>query len=602
MVLLAACGGTAAPSATASATRRAAGSAVVQAPPTGAGPSTVTILQTAAPSPDFNPLTATSAYNTDIDGLIYQGLLSLNSQLGYVPGMATYQIGGNGRQITFHLKPGIRFQDGTPLTAQDVAATFAFIFNPNYRGPLLSDFTALKGGQAYANRLDALITEATPPQGGGAPKLTHSQFEVQAQALYRTWLAGGAIQTPNASTVVFNLDSAYAPILQYIGLTGIEEARQLDALTTPTEIANAGTAGFSTHPVGTGPYAFVKYVNGQYTELKAFPGYWQGAPKVQHVIFRVGSQSQAVGLLQKGAVDAVGFQSSQINPQEAPRLAKIPGVQGWSYPQLGYQFLVLNMLQARFDDVRVRQAFEYAIDRRGIVQKLLDGHGTVVNSPFSPASWANPAGVAHLYPYDPAKARALLAEAGWTMHNGVLTKGGQTLAFTLDYPGGSSNPIRQASAPLIQANLDAVGMKVTLQAMSFSTLVGTLLNKSTSTATRYDAALLGWTSNIDPDITGIWGASDLYNLGHWNAQTAGSTALYEESQTLTQEGAGTFDQAERQKIYQQLGTLYAQNLPWIFLYSQNDQAYVTARFQGMVKDARGPLFEGTAQNWTLSAP
>ncbi len=562
------------------------------------GPSTVTIFQTTAPSTDFNPLIVSSAYNTDIDGLIYDDLLSLNSNLGYVPWMATYDIGNNGKQITFHLQPGIRFQDGTALTSKDVAATFDFIFNPDYPGPLLSDFTALRGGQAYADKLGALIAEATPPKGGGPAQLTHAQFEAKAQPLYKAWLAGGAIQTPNPSTVVFNLDTVYAPILQYVGLTGIEEAGAIDALATPGQVSGAETAGFSTHPVGTGPYAFVKYVNGQYTELKAFPGYWKGAPKVPQVIFKVASQNQEVGLLQKGVVDAVGFQSSQIDPQDGPLLAKVPGVQSWSYPQFGYQFLVLDMLQSRFDDVRVRQAFEYAIDRQGIVRKLLDGQGTVVNSPFSPASWANPRAVANMYPYDPAKARALLKQAGWTMQNGVLTKGGNTLAFTLDYPGGSSNPVRQESAPLIQANLDAVGMKVTLQAVDFNTLVSTLLNKSTSKATDYDAALLGWTNNIDPDVTGIWGASDLYNLGHWSPTTSGSAALYDQSQTLTQQGAGTFDQAQRQQIYQQLARLYATNLPWIYLYSQNDQSYADARFQGMIKDVRGPLFEGTAQNWT----
>jgi peptide/nickel transport system substrate-binding protein len=593
-LLLAACGGTATPATTGTATTGTAATAT-----SSTGPSTVTIMQTTDPNNDFNPLITSSAYDGDIDGLIYDDLLSLDNKLGYVPWMATYDIGNNGKQITFHLKSGIKFQDGTVMTSKDVAATFDFVFNPDYPGPLLSDFTALKGGQTYSDKLNALIAEATPPKGGGAAKLSHTDFETQAQALYKAWLAGGAIQTPDDSTVVFNLDSVYAPIMQYVGLTGIEEAKQIDALNTPDLVANSDKADFSTHPVGTGPYAFVKHQTGQYTELQAFSGYWQGAPKVQQVIFKVADQNQEVGLLQKGVVDAVGFQSSQINPEDTQLLQKIQGVQGWEYPQFGYQFMLVNMLQPRFQDVRVRQAILYAMDRKGIVDKLLAGHGTVMNTPFSPASWAYPSSLNSMYPYDPAKAKQLLQEAGWTMQNGVLTKGSQNLAFTLLYPGGSSNPVRQQSAPLIQANLNAVGMKVTLQALDFNTLVNRLLNKSGASATAYDASLLGWSAAIDPDITGMYGQTDLYNMSHWAPNTVGAS-LYNQSQQLTQQGAATFDQAQRQQIYNQLAQLYATNLPWLYLYSQNQQSFADARFQGMVKDARGPLWEGTAQTWTVS--
>ncbi|HVB10741.1 MAG TPA: ABC transporter substrate-binding protein, partial [Bacillota bacterium] len=281
MLVLTACGGSAAPAAPASAT--ATGSATGAAAKS-AGPSTVTIFQATAPSTDFNPLIVSSAYNTDIDGLIYDNLLSLDSKLGYTPWMASYDIGNNGKQVTFHLQPGIKFQDGTTLTSKDVAATFDFIFNPDFPGPILGRYTALAGGQAYSDKLNALVAQATPPKGGGAAKITHAQFEQQAQPLYQVWLKGGAIQTPDDQTVVFNLDTVYAPILQYVGLTPIESAAQINALTTPDQVANADKADLSTHPMGTGPFSFVKYQNGQFTQLQAFPGYWKGAPKIQQVI------------------------------------------------------------------------------------------------------------------------------------------------------------------------------------------------------------------------------------------------------------------------------------------------------------------------------
>jgi peptide/nickel transport system substrate-binding protein len=593
MLLLTACGGSTAPT-----------TANNGPTPTASGPVTVTIFQTTPPSGDFNPLMSESNYETDIEGLIFDTLLTLDQNLGYQPWMATYAITDNGKTLTYKLKSGIKFQDGNTLTSKDVKATIDFIMNPDYAGPLSSNFSALKGAAQYQDALSKLQAQATPPKNGGAAQLTQDQYEQQAQKLYQDWLSQNAVETPDDSTVIFHMDSVYAPILQYTGLLGIMEASQLAQLNTPDKVKNAAKESVSTNPIGSGPFQFVKYQTGQFTQLKAFKDYWAGAPKFDQIIFKVANQNEEVGLLQKGDVDAVGVGASQIDPQDTDLLKKIPGVQSWEFPQFGIQVMDLNLRQKRFQDYRVRQAMMYAIDRQGIVDQLLAGHGTVMNTFFAPPSWAYPHGnapdgVDGMYPHDPQKAKDLLQQAGWTVQNGVLTNSsGDTMKFTLLYPGGSSNPVRQRSAPIIQQDLNQVGFQVQTQAMDFNQLVNLTNNTSKTTDKSFDATLIGWGFSIDPDPTGLFATSDVYNLAYWNPSAA-PAGVYDKSMQLIQQGVATFDQSQRQQIYRQLGVLFATYLPNLFLYSQNQETFFDARVKGVTQDARGALFQ--VQNWTVSA-
>lgn len=597
MILAAACGGSSTPTTTKTSTSSTTTKTTTTAKPS--GPLTVTVFQTTKPSGDFNPLVSESEYETDIAGEVFDDLLTVNKNLGYIPWMATYNVSNQGKTITFKLKPGIKFQDGNPLTSADVQATFDFIFNPDYPGPLQSNYTALAGAQTYLNALTALQKKATPATKGGKAQITQQQYETQAQKLYKTWESGNAIQTPDSSTVVFNLDQVYAPILNYLGLIGIYEKSQLDTLKTPDEVKNAAKAAISQHPIGTGPFSFVKYQTGQYTELKANPNYWAGAPKFQQLIFRVANQSEEVGLMQKGKVDILGAGASQIDPKDTSLIQKIPGVRGWEYPQFGLQVMDLNLRQPRFQDYRVRQAMMYAINRKGVIDSLMDGHATAVNTFFAPPSWASPASVKGMYPYDPTKAAKLLKDAGWTKNSsGVLTKGNMNMAFTLLYPN-NSNPVRQKTADVIQQDLNAVGFKVTLDGVGFNTEVQKSDNNSKTTEKSFDALLIGWGLSYDPDTTGLFSTKDEYNLSYWNPKAAPS-GIYAQTMTLTRQGVATFDQATRTKIYQQLATDYATYLPNLFLYSQNQQVFVDARIaSGVTEDARGALFQ--TENWTVKA-
>lgn len=565
-------------------------------------PTQVTIAQTTAPSGDFNPLVTQSAYDTDITGLIFDGLLRYKPDLTFEPNLADYSLEDNGLTLAFTLKDGIKFHDGNTLSTKDVAATFYFIMDPNYPGPQQSNYAPLKGAQAYLDQLNALREKLHPSSSDTKPSLTQDQFDTQAAQLFEQWKNGGAIEVVDDKTIKFHFDHIFAPALQAIGLTPIFEASQLASI---TDIANAATADASTHPIGTGPYKFVQYQTGQFTELEANPDYFRGAPKVDKIIFKVVNQDAMVGLMQNGDVDAVGVGSSDINPQDQPLFAKMDNVYSWENPQFGYQFMFFNLDDPRLQDKVVRQAIATAIDRKGIVDQLLQGHGQVINAPWAPPQWAYPKSGINTYDFNPDQAKQMLADDGWKAgSDGILWKdlnkngkedANEKMSFTLKYPGGTSNPIRQASAPLIQANLKAIGFEIKLSAEDFNQYIDEITHTPGKKAS-FDMGLLGWSLTVDPDLTGLFAETDPYNFPDWSSKTVG--ADYQKSMDLIKQGLETFDQNERIQIYQELGKIFNDELPYVFLYSQTNITDFNKRVQNVNQDIRGAtdnVFEWTVQ-------
>ncbi|MBT9258751.1 MAG: hypothetical protein KM310_03190 [Clostridiales bacterium] len=580
-LLLSACGGTS-PSAQ-------TGPGETPAP---AEPKTVSIAQTTSPSGNFCPGVTTSAYDSDIGGLIFESMLRLTPDLAYEPNMADYTLDEQNLSLKFTLKDGITFSDGTPLTTQDVLATFYFIMDPKFPGPQQSNYESLKGAKKYFDTLKDLNARL-PGEDEEANKqiknpITQEEWNKLAYQAFEEWKQAGAIEVLNDKEIVFHFDEVYAPALAAIGGAAIYSKKALDAL---QDVANAGAEDLCRKPIGTGPYVLKQFQPDQFTELTANPNYFRGAPNIETIIFKVVNQDAMVGLFTSGEVDALGVGASAVNPKDQPLIVQqMPDVQTWELPDFGYQFMWLNLRNPIFQDVKVRQAMMYAIDRQGIVDELLDGHGAVQSTIFAQASWANPEGL-NTYPYDPEKAKQLLDEAGWLPDSdGVRAKviNGKKyrLEFTFVYPGGSSNPVRQRSAPLIQDYLAKVGIKATPEAMDFNTYISKILNKP-GAKIEIDAGLLGWSLSVEPDPTGLFEADAPYNFSGWSPETVGKS-IYDRSMELTKEGLLTFDQAKRKQIYQELGAIYNEYLPYIFLYTQTSIIDFNPKVKNVNRDIRGP--------------
>jgi len=311
-------------------------------------------------------------------------------------------------------------------------------------------------------------------------------------------------------------------------------------------------AYFQAPTVGVGAFNLVKYEPDQYIEFEANDSYFLGAPKIKRMIIRIGTQDVLLAQLQKDELDF-----TMVPPAEVDRVEKMDGVNVVSVPTGGAQLMMFNLNNSLLQDKRVRQAMAYALPREDIAEAIYLGAGTVQNSPNN-MEWAVPSDL-EPYEYDVDKAKALLTEAGW--------KPGTKLLFR--YPTG--NKPREMSAPLIQNALKAVGIETELRVTDFATL------SADCNEGKFDLALMGWTGNSDPDSA----ASRMYHSE--SVPPSGSNRMrYANTEVdgLVEQGRSTFDQAARAEIYQALYRVLNDELPVLFLWSEDAIYGYNDRLQG----------------------
>ncbi|MFZ5814964.1 MAG: peptide-binding protein [Bacillota bacterium] len=519
-----------------------------------------------APKGVFNPILYEDQYDANVIGLVFNGLLMRNEKLEFVCDLCeSYEISGDNKTVTFKLRRNVKWHDGRPLTTKDVAFTFRAMLHPDYTGVRTGDYAALVGVEQMLDARDQLTQQVE------AKKLSAEEAAKKKLEGWEAWLNSDgkkAINVVDDQTISFSTTEPYAPFLENLAFPII-----------PAHIYEGSPMGkMSDHPanrqpVGTGPYKFVSYVTDQYVELSRYEEFHLGKPYIQTIIYKIANQDVAIGQLKAGELDFI-----PINPSDVELVQGDPTIKIFTRPDFGYQYMGINFDHPVLRDQKVRQAIMYALDRQAMVDQLLKGHGTVMNSHMPPALWAYDEQSLNPYPYNPEKAAALLAEAGWTEKNaeGYLVKDGKLLEFVLKYPSG--NKVREQSAPLIQADLKAVGIKVELQMLEFSTLTTTVFDER-----NMDAWLMGWGLTMDPDP----GAIFLPN-NKWGRVTGWTSARNEE---LIRQGTRVLKVSERKPIYVEWAKILNTELPYIFLYSQNViDAVRIDRIQGLKPDARGTLW------------
>jgi len=356
------------------------------------------------------------------------------------------------------------------------------------------------------------------------------------------------LQIVDDKTIKFVLEEPSAPFIN-----------NLNYFVLPSHIlGDVPPAELETHPyfdaptVGAGAYKFVGYEPDQYMEFEAFEDFYLGAPKIKRLIYSIGTQDVLLAQLQKDELDFVA-----VPPAEVERVKSLYDISFTSLPGSGAQVMHFNLEKPYLQDKRVRQAMAYALPRADIIEPLYFGQATVVNSPNSRA-WAVPDDL-NPYEYDPEKAKELLAEAGWDSSQKLV----------LRYPTG--NKPREMSAPLIQSALKDVGIEVELQITDFATLLDDLK------AGEYDLGLLGWTGAADPDLiaTILYDSENVPPAG-WNIMHYKSDQVDE----LIRDGRLAFDQGEREEVYQEMYRVLNDDLPVVFLWSENSLQAYNDRLQG----------------------
>jgi peptide/nickel transport system substrate-binding protein len=357
-----------------------------------AGLASAQVLQIAADgSPAGLDPHVVPAFNTVlINKNIYEGLTAIDRDLKIVPSLATsWTISKDGLSYRFKLKPGVKFHNGKPMTAADVVASLARVRDT-------------KTGSPYASRL-SMVKEILADKGD----------------------------------VVINLNT---PSLPLVG--------QLEALAIVPAESLVNAAGLQKVPMGTGPFKFDSWVTDAYVSLVKNPDYHvAGLPKLAGLKFNIVPESST---RQAGMASGAYQFFPSVDAVTINALARIPDVVTTKVPDLGYSLVGMNVSKPPFDNPKVREALNYALNRHEIVRGVYMGRASIAAPlPAVLSEWAVPYAEFPCYQSNPERAKALLQEAGVSM----------PLAITLNV---LPNPVAKDTAEIVQAQLDKGGFKVTL--------------------------------------------------------------------------------------------------------------------------------------------
>ena len=462
------------------------------------------------------PLLASDSTSHEIAGLIFNGLIKYDKDIRIVGDLAeSWEISKDGLVITFHLRKGVRWHDGRPFTAADVLYTYQVTVDPKTPTAYAGDFLKVKKAEV----LDDWTFRAT-------------------------------------------YDKPFAPALMSwsVGILPKHLLAGKEITTSP----------LGRRPIGTGPYKFKEWVTGQKIVLVSNPDYFEGRPYIDGTIMRIIPDTATMFLeLRANGIDRMGLTPLQYTRQTENNLFR-ENFNKYRYLSFAYTYMGYNLKNPLFADKRVRQAIAHAVNRVEMIDGVLLGLGKPATGPYKPGTWAYNPNV-RAYPYDPAKAKALLAEAGWKDVNGdgVLEKEGRPFAFEIITNQG--NEIRAKCAEIIQRRLAEVGIQVKIRVVEWAAFVKDFINKR-----KFDATILGWTIPMDPDLYDVWhssktGPEELNFISYKNAEV----------DALIEKGRETFDQSVRKRCYDRIQEIFAEEQPYLFLYVPDALPIIHARFRGV---------------------
>ena len=406
----------------------------------------------------LDPLFATTRPELDIDALMFSGLTRLGPDGTVVPDLASsWTAGKDGRTWTFRLRAGATWQDGVPVTADDVAFTVRTTEDPGYHGPLAGAWQGVT--VQVLDRLDVRFTLATPV----------ADFPLAARS----------------------------PILPAHLLAG-------------QPISDLGGTSFELHPVGAGPFRLVTLdstgailqrtadpvTSTPAATLPPDPLDWNLPADIQQIDVRAfPDQGGLAAAFRAGQVDAAGG----LPPDVAAQLAALPGARMVAYQRTVLTAVLLNLRFGHnlFQNPHVRRALLLAIDRDALVKAELDGLGVRADTLVPPSSWAFDSKAAGRVPYDPKAAAKELLAAGWRRSGSGWLRPGAKGAVTIELltVDAATNPLDYAIATQIAADWKAIGLPARFTVMSADQAINQKLVPGV-----YDAAVVDLNVGLDADL------------------------------------------------------------------------------------------------------
>lgn len=380
----------------------------------------------------FDTITSTNsdAAAERVKNLMFNSLVKKDENFDYVGELAKeIKTSEDGLAITFVLRDGVKFHNGKELTSEDVKYTLDTLFNS-------------KGYKAQAF-YDSVVVEKPEAKKPAAPANANSAAPTEAPETKQVPHITG-IETPDAKTIVIKIAR---PSLK---------TTLLSNLVTIPIIPKDSAEQQKDKPLGSGPFKFVSLDSGQnIVEMEANADYWDGPPKIKKLRLKTITDANSLQAeLQTGGVD-IAPNPNNISADTIKSLSESPNLQVVQSEGSNIQYLILNVKTPVLDDVKIRKAIAYSIDREKIVRDLLLGQAKVVSSVLPTQSWAYTPGTQ--YNYDPAKAKQLLAEAGYK---------GEPIVFKF----GAGNLAVSQYAQILQSSMNDVGLNIRIETMDVNVL------------------------------------------------------------------------------------------------------------------------------------
>ncbi|SCM91659.1 Uncharacterized protein BWINRASL_00216 [Bacillus mycoides] len=461
----------------------------------------------------FLPYFQQNGWDGNVTSVIFASLVSTDKQGKPIPELAEkWDVSSDQLTYTFHLRKDLKFSDGSPLTADDVAFTLTLLHDKAYEGEVDISQYAVKGGKEYK---EGKATSIEGIQVVDKQTIKVTTEKVNSQAIF---VLGGTV-----------LSKAYYG-KDYKQNTSLDYLKDLYG-----------------KPLAAGPYKFDKYIPGQEVRFVANENYYAGKPKIPNFIYKITSGDTKLQLFQTGEVDYTGLGTGDEILEQAKAL-EFANIQ--IETAASFSYIYMNNNKPYLKDKKVRQALIYGLDRKKYVDTALKGYGTVANVPIHPTSWAYTEEGVNKYEYDKEKAKKLLDEAGWKVgSDGIREKDGQKLK--LSYFGPSSAKDSDLLIPIAKENYKEIGVEFNPEFMDFNTMLSKV-NKGD-----YDLASVSTPITSDPSETAgeyLSGVNEK-SLGYKNAKV----------DELIQKGIETVDIEKRKPIYKELYKELSDDPPVILL-------------------------------------
>lgn len=474
-----------------------------------------------------------------IGAYLFNSLLKYDQNLDLTGELAeSWQVADDKKTITFKLKPGLQWADGKPLTSADILFTWQLITDEKTHSPYASDYQ--------------LVTKA---------------------------------DAPDPRTFIVHYSQPFAPALESWASLQVLPKHKLAG-------QDIRTTSFAQKPLSSHYYQLKEWRHGEYIKLERNPKSVLGPANIDHLIERIIPDPAAQFLeLMADNIDSMNLDPityARIIPSRPALQARLN-----QYKELGnsYTYLGFNLKRKPFDDVRVRKAINYAIDKQEIIDGVYLGLGIAIGAPYKPGTrWSNPQLTP--YPFDPARAKKLLAEAGYedSDGDGIVERDGKKLSFEVLTNLG--NKQREKTAVIIQRRLKEVGIETHIRSLEWASLLTNFIKPGD-----FDAVVMGWGLGLDPDQYTIWHSSQ-QKPGQFNFIGYSNPAV----DKLLEQGRLEFDPEKRMQIYHEFAKVLYDDSPLVYLSAGYGLTAIHKRVQGIMNPVPPAGVGYDSQKWYIPEP